>query len=164
MSIFWPHSTNWSPSVLCTGLFRKYFMSLRHVTEIFHLKLWPIGGFKQNIRSLNQSRTDSSSGHHESLCIHFMVIYPIVVDNTGRAKVIDQPTAKPVMSQNKAKQTNKTGRLSINILSILSLSIRGSQAECVAQIKGLISTLHTSYSVSSGSGLMGRLCRDSTGA
>lgn len=55
-------------------------------------------------------------------------------------------------------------RLSINICNVLSLGVRGSQAECAAQIKGLISTPLTSYAVSSGSGLMGRLCRDSTGA
>lgn len=52
----------------------------------------------------------------------------------------------------------------INICNILSLSVRGSEAECAAQIKGLISTLLTSYSVSSGSGLMGRLCGDLAGA
>lgn len=58
----------------------------------------------------------------------------------------------------------KKESVSINICNIHSLSVKGSQAKCVAQIKGLISTVLTSYSVSSGSGLMGRLCGDSAGA
>lgn len=59
---------------------------------------------------------------------------------------------------------NKKWEVPIIICFIFSLCDRRSQAECAAQIKGLISTLLTSYSVSSGSGLMGRLCRDLTGA
>ncbi len=101
-------------------------------------------------------------------------------DFSGWTKAVDRPadTAIPraiplawlkikckiCYVKKKKKKRRKTGRVSINICNILSLSVRGSQEECAAQIKGLISTLLTSYSVSSGRGLMGRLCRDLAGA